>query len=247
MISRVYVEIDTALMEVLNDPTTKEKERTEALRESELLRIIKRLETMGETLGTPRQGAPILERERERQGLQRERAHLINILGRKAGLRTLNTGEESAPLFPRAYARIEEQGRNPPQSDGAILTYRDVMGLPLRATESLLSDIIPYSKEAQPIGTGEAWDGLLDRMGETHAYLFLSLIEWSRVLDTEQGRTWLRDTLTKEADYIEERLNELSEEWDELKERGETESIRDPFRDDPDGRGMFGLRGVRVP
>jgi hypothetical protein len=244
---RVYVEIDTALTEILHDPTTTETERTEALRESELLRTIRKLESLRATLEASRTKHPEIDRERERQGLFRDMAHTINILGRKARIRDLNNGEESAPLFPRAYTRMIEHGRQPQPTEGAILTYQDVISQPLRALDLLFSDIVPYSREAQPIGTGEAWDGVLDRMAETHGYLLLSLIEWSRVLETPQGREWIKGVLSEESEYIEDRINELSEEWDEMERRGETEGIRRPdFNTDPEGRGMFGLRGVRI-
>jgi len=244
MISRAYIEIDAALIEILNDPDTPDMERTEALREQELLRFIKRLEALREALERPREGAPILETERERQGLFMELAHTINILGRKAGIRTLR--EEAAPLFPRAYARIKKAGCKPTQSEGDVLTYHDVVKQPIRALDTMLKDVIPYSLKAQAIGTGEAWDELLDGIAKTRGYLFLCLVEWSGVLETDQGRAWLRSILTEEVERIEERLTELSESWDELKERGETEGLRDPFVTDPGG-GRFGLRGARIP
>lgn len=248
MTSRVYIEIDTALTEALNDPDAMELERTEALRESELLRMIRRIDAHMETLEPRREGAPILEVERERQALFRDLAHDIGILGRKAGIRALIPGTEDAPLFPRAYARIKKEGRQITPMSGDILTYRDVLALPIRALEVLLRDVIPYSMASQPIGKGEPWDALIDRQGETRAYLMLALIEWSRVLEDEGGREWLRERLEREREYLGERLAELSEEWEELKKEGKAEGIRDPVdKGDQEGRGMFGLRGVRIP
>jgi len=176
---------------VLRDKETGEYERREANRELEVIGYIERMAYLRRSADAMIMDPPTIETERQRQRLNMEYAHCIKLMGDRIRER-FDTATYSGLVCPCAYAHATKWQRHRLSTEADILYVEDVAKLSTELVEYTLSDLQRYAPvcsdmdlRGEPLG---GWDDVIHAMYEVQFYLMATLIIWTGLLDTTEGR-----------------------------------------------------------